>query len=147
MLLLRDVLDFSAREVADVLDLSLGAVNSLLHRARVNLAEHDHREDLVAPDDDSVRTLLDDYVRAWQTSDLTALLQLITEDATFIMPPIPEWYRGTEAIRQFVAETLFGHGQPTVMLLVRANGENGGAIIPHRRGRIAGWGGAKRDRL
>ena len=111
ILLLRDVLDWKAREVAVLLDTTVSAVKSALHRARATLAEH-HRAsgaegEAVPMPDDASHTLLTSYVHAWETADINALLQLLKEEATFSMPPIPSWYRGREAIGGLTAKTVF----------------------------------------
>jgi RNA polymerase sigma-70 factor (ECF subfamily) len=108
VLILRDVLDWQASEVAALLDTSIAAVKSSLHRARVTLAEHRYR-----PEDDRAldaerQALLDDYLRAWETADIELLVKLLNDDATFSMPPIPSWYRGRETIRGLVSKTVFG---------------------------------------
>ncbi len=114
VLILRDVLDWSAREVAGLLGLTVPAVNSALHRARVTLAKHYHRggrEKMKASSaDDRTRALLDRYVRAWETADVAGLTALLKEDAAFTMPPSPSWYRGRAAARVFIASTIFAPG-------------------------------------
>lgn len=117
VLMLRDVLDWQANEVAAALDMTVSAVKSALHRARATLS----RRDLIPVEgeasqllDDDAQIQLDDYVRAWETADIDALLRLLTEDATFSMPPIPSWYRGWDAIRGLTSKTVFSgqaHGR------------------------------------
>jgi RNA polymerase sigma-70 factor (ECF subfamily) len=102
VLILCDVLDWRAKEVADCLGLTVSAVNSALHRARVTLAKHYHnqRPEPVSPlGETRWRDLLDRYVRAWETADVEALVGLLKEDAIFAMPPTPSWYRGRDSIR------------------------------------------------
>src|SRR4029079_88897 len=95
VLVLRDVLDWQASEVAALLDMTVSAVNSALHRARTTLAKHQ----LLAPertavikDDAHTRALLERYVRAWEAVDVAGLVALLKEDATFSMPPFPAWF-------------------------------------------------------
>lgn len=102
VLILADVLDWRASEIADLLELSVSAVNSALHRARVTLAKHYHmderetaRVDLV---DAQTNTLLSRYVHAWETDDIAGIVALLKEDAVLSMPPIPSWYQGRAAI-------------------------------------------------
>ncbi len=113
ILILRDVLDWPAREVADLLGLTLSAVNSALHRARVTLAGHyrGRPPDDLAPStaDERTRALLDRYVKAWETADVAGLVALLKEDAAFSMPPSPSWYRGRESIGIFAAQTVFAN--------------------------------------
>ncbi len=105
VLILRDVLDWQASEVADLLDITVPAVKSALHRARTTMANHaggmTHRLDEAAVPQ------LDYYVRAWETADINALLALLKADATFSMPPIPAWYRGRDTIGALVNRTVF----------------------------------------
>ena len=112
VLILRDVLDFSANETADVLEITLSSANSALHRARVTLSQRYHGQELessVSPtNDERTQWLLDHFVQAWETADVAGLVALLKEDAMLAMPPSPSWYQGREAIRVFVAGTVFG---------------------------------------
>lgn len=111
ILILRDVLDWQASEVADLLDISVSAVKSALHRARATLAAGGPalRREAAEPILDAVRKQqLAEYVRAWETADIDALVMLLKDDATFSMPPIPSWYQGRETIRGLVSRTVFG---------------------------------------
>lgn len=115
VLILSDVLDWSAREMADLLGASLPAVASALHRARATMAAayhgHASHDRGRLPTDERTRALLDRYVHAWQTADVDGLVGLLREEAVLSMPPSPSWYRGPAAIRAFVAATLFAdHG-------------------------------------
>lgn len=110
VLILRDVLDWKAREVASLLDTSVSAVKSSLFRARTTLSENQEMLDSAEHNpllNRDLQSQLDNYVRAWENANIDELMQLLTEDATFSMPPIPSWYRGREEIRQLVANTIF----------------------------------------
>ncbi|HLF73929.1 MAG TPA: sigma-70 family RNA polymerase sigma factor [Anaerolineales bacterium] len=113
-LILTDVLDWSAREVADLLETTVSSVNSALHRARVTLAKHyqgqeqDHSPGMGT--DEQTQKLLDQYVEAWQTADIAGLVALLKKDAILAMPPSPSWYHGRDAIGAFAAGTLFADG-------------------------------------
>lgn len=111
VLILSDVLDWSAQEMGELLGASLSAVASALRRARVTMAATYHgvapEARRGAPTDARERQLLERYVQAWQSADVDGLVRLLKEEAVFSMPPSPTWYRGREAIRQFVAATLF----------------------------------------
>jgi RNA polymerase sigma-70 factor (TIGR02960 family) len=126
VLLLRDVLGFTAAETADVLDATIPGVNSLLHRARATL-EHHRRRGRPVPassrlDADAERRLLDRYVAAWHACDITALLALLREDALLTMPPLPAAYRGRDAIGQFLRTVpAAGRLDRITLVPVRAN--------------------------
>ena len=110
MLILRDVLDWHAGEVAALLDLTVPAVNSALHRARVTLTSHYHGKRIDAvrltPEDPWTRTLLQRYVQAWERADVEGIVALLKEDAAYPMPPSPSWYKGRAAIRAFIQHAI-----------------------------------------
>jgi RNA polymerase sigma-70 factor (ECF subfamily) len=101
VLLLADVLGWSAIEVAAVLDASVASVNSALQRARANQATRDHDARPVAMTDEHQRNLLERYVRAWESADLERFVALLKEDAIYSMPPWREWYQGRRSIGDF----------------------------------------------
>lgn len=105
VLILRDVLSWSAQEVADLLDASVASVNSALQRARATIAAADTRAETYQPLDAEQRALLARYVRAFEAYDLDALAALLHDDATLSMPPLPLWLRGTADIRAWMAGT------------------------------------------
>src|SRR6516225_2143316 len=106
-LLLHDVLGFTHAEVAEVLEVSTSAVNSLLSRARESVRA---RAGLPQPDitEPRVQQLLERYVRAWQLADIDEFVRLVAEDVRFIMPPLTAWFDGREAVATFVANAIFG---------------------------------------
>src|SRR5260221_109880 len=114
ILLLSDVLDWHASEVAHLLEISVSAVNSALHRARVTLEKHYHPDERemaqVSLTDAATNALLSRYVQAWETDDVAGLVALLKEDATLSMPPFPSWFWGREAIRAILTSKLFGSG-------------------------------------
>jgi RNA polymerase sigma-70 factor, ECF subfamily len=111
ILLLSDVLDWSASEIASLLSISVSAVNSALHRARVTLSKQYHADEQKGGEglraDAATQALLERYLRAWETEDVDGLVALMKEDATFSMPPSPSWYRGREAIRVVLTVQAF----------------------------------------
>jgi len=111
-LILCDVLDWSAKDAADLLDLSVSAVNSALQRARTRLRERLPSRKPAWPDsvDASVaeRDLLKKYVEASEAADFRAFESIIREDATFRMPPEPEVAEGREAMFKLWREGGFG---------------------------------------
>jgi RNA polymerase sigma-70 factor, ECF subfamily len=124
-LLLRDVLGFSAREAAEVLDTTVPSVNGALRRARKAAAEslpgRSQQATLRALGDDGVREVVERYIDAWERGDVDAILAMLAEDATFSMPPLPTWYRGREAIAAFL--TRFALRDRWRLLPARANGQ------------------------
>ena len=127
VVILRDVLDWQASEVAPLLDLTVSAVNSALHRARVTLSKHYHVRDtrraVDSLNDTLTRDLLTRYVRAWEEADVAGLVALLKEDATFSMPPSPSWYRGRSDIGWFFTSAVFANGMRSRLQPTRANGQ------------------------
>jgi len=139
-LILRDVLDFSATESAELLDLTVSSVNSALHRARTTLSQRyqspEQKNDTHLQADERTQSLLDRFVEAWESADVEGLVALLKADAIFSMPPSPSWYQGLEAIRAFTASTIFAEngmfGGPAAgrwrLLRTNANGSPAFAI-------------------
>jgi RNA polymerase sigma-70 factor (ECF subfamily) len=103
ILILSDVLDWRASEIASLLSISVSAVNSALHRVRVTMEKQYHSNDRERSEklevDAATQVLLERYLHAWESEDVDGLVVLMKEDATFTMPPSPSWYQGREAIR------------------------------------------------
>ena len=129
VLILREVLGFSAREVAESLETTVPSVNSALQRARKSVDERlpaqSQQETLRSLGDEGIRQLVEAYVDAWARADVAAVLALLAKDAVFSMPPWPGWWRGADAIAGFVEEaaalcatshTVFvsANGQPAI---------------------------------
>jgi RNA polymerase sigma-70 factor (ECF subfamily) len=124
VLVLRDVLAFSAAEVAAQLETSPASVNSALQRARATLADAaPTEEELTDPDDPSVRDVVERYVRAFESADVAALVGLLTTDVILEMPPVPLWYRGPDDYGRFIARVLVMRGTGWRMLRTGANGQ------------------------
>jgi RNA polymerase sigma-70 factor (ECF subfamily) len=126
VLLLREVLGFSAREVAESLETSVASVNSALQRARktveARLPEQSQQETLRAIGDERIREVVEGYVNAWRRGDVEALRALLAEDAVFSMPPWAAWWRGRETIAAF-AKTAVEYCAESRSTSVRANGQ------------------------
>jgi RNA polymerase sigma-70 factor (ECF subfamily) len=107
-LLLRQVLGFSAAETAATLGTTVAAVNSALQRARARLderlPERSQQASLRALGDAAVRDLVGRYTAAMASGDVEAVVALITEDATWSMPPCQTWYGGLAAVRVFLRD-------------------------------------------
>ncbi|BDO43780.1 RNA polymerase subunit sigma-70 [Cellulomonas sp. NTE-D12] len=124
VLVLRDVLAFTAAEVAAQLGTSTASVNSALQRARATIATAAPEEDLLGdPDDSSVRDLVERYVAAFEAADVDALVQLLTADVVLEMPPVPLWFLGADDYGRFIARVFARRGTGWRMLPLRANGQ------------------------
>jgi RNA polymerase sigma-70 factor, ECF subfamily len=106
VLILREVLGFSAREVAGTLETTVAAVNSSLQRARKavdeRLPEQSQQATLRSLGDDGVREVVKGYVDAWDRGDIDAVVAMLTDDATFAMPPLRTWYEGHDDLTVFM---------------------------------------------
>jgi RNA polymerase sigma-70 factor (ECF subfamily) len=123
ILLLREVLEWPAVEVAEWLNLSVPAVNSALQRARRALHQlREGSEALIALPNPHEHTLLDRYVVLWEQADIPGLVALLREDAWFTMPPIPAWFQGRAAISTQFATRIFTPGRQWRLLPAHANG-------------------------
>jgi RNA polymerase sigma-70 factor (ECF subfamily) len=102
VLILRDVLGWSAAESGEVLEIGVAAVNSALQRARETLHRHlpaDRREDWASPEASAAeRDLLAGFIATHESGDVDAALELIAEDIRVTMPPLPLLYEGRDAI-------------------------------------------------
>lgn len=129
VLLLCEVLDWKAKDAAQILDLSVPAVNSALHRARTKMSARYDAAALhnlpLSPQDEPTRLLLDRYIRAWEAADISTLLALLKEEASVSMPPSPSWYQGRAAIGEFMLRTFFMGDAPGrwKLLPTHANGQ------------------------
>jgi RNA polymerase sigma-70 factor (ECF subfamily) len=112
VLLLCDVLDWSATEAATLLGSSTASINSALQRARDTLAKRyaKGRPPIVGAPDDAQRLLLGRYLHAWESGDLDGFVAFLKEDATYTMPPWQQWYAGRGAIRTFFGMAWKAYG-------------------------------------
>jgi RNA polymerase sigma-70 factor (ECF subfamily) len=126
VLILRDVLGFRVNEVADMLDSTVGSVNSALKRARASLLlrlpRADERDPAPAPDSTPERALVVDFVRAYESGDLDALVALLTDDIHVSMPPIPLEYDGRDVVARLFG-SIFRAGRRFDLVPTRANGQ------------------------
>lgn len=113
VLLLREVVGFSAVEIASQLGTSPQAVNSALQRARAaarnRLPERSQQSVLRALGEERTRAIVGRYADAIQHGDADTLISMLTSDATMSMPPVPTWYRGHQAIREFLIRDPLTH--------------------------------------
>ena len=124
VLILREVLGFSAREVAEALETTAASVNSALQRARAGVEDRlpaqSQQATLASLGDAGLRAAVKRYVDAWERRDVDALIDLLLEDATFAMPPFPNWFAGRDAVIAMIVAT----GKPDLRHIeTRANGQ------------------------
>lgn len=140
VLILRDVLDFSARDTAALLDTSVPAANSALQRARSTMrgryGQGTQSEPLPARGE-AEQAVVDAFIEAWEQADVDRLIALLREDARWAMPPAPLWFEGRAAIerlyklhpinwqgRDFRAMLTAANRQPAVAMYLRQSGES-----------------------
>ncbi|NED99639.1 sigma-70 family RNA polymerase sigma factor [Phytoactinopolyspora halotolerans] len=124
VLILRDVLDWPAADVADMLGTTTTAVKSTLQRARAQLNAVSPAEDgIVEPPRTDTRELLERYMKAFENADVDGLTRLLRKEATFEMPPFSEWLVGRDAIGRFAAARILGSPGTVRMVATAANGQ------------------------
>ena len=127
VLILRDVLGFSAKEAADVLDSSPQAVDSALQRAHATvekrLPERTQQATLRALGDRALRQVVERFVSAWERNDVPGLVALLAADARMTMPPVPTWYDGRDAVAAFLARVPLARDLRWRMVTTSANGQ------------------------
>ncbi|MDA3629074.1 sigma-70 family RNA polymerase sigma factor [Saccharopolyspora sp. WRP15-2] len=137
-LLLFEVLDFSAAEIAETMGTSTASVNSALQRARRIVAEkvppRTQQQTLRQLEDGRMQEIVAEFSAALENGDADSLLALLTEDVTWSMPPLPHWYHGIEAVTDFAVRVPLtcgswrhvptsANGQPAVACYLRRDGE------------------------
>ena len=125
VLLLREVLEWPASEVAEWLDLSVPAVNSALQRARQTVhqrSKENGSETPIAQPHPQLQNLLDRYMTLWQQADVPGLVALLREDAWLTMPPLPTWVQGRTDIATLLRLRIFTPDKQWRLRPSRANG-------------------------
>jgi RNA polymerase sigma-70 factor (ECF subfamily) len=127
VLILRDVLGFSAREAAEVLETTPISIDSALQRAHktveTRLPERSQQAALRSLGDAELREIVDGYMRAWESADVSAIAAMLAEDATMTMPPLPEWYSGRDAVAEFLERFPLEKGWRRLLVPTRANAQ------------------------
>jgi RNA polymerase sigma-70 factor, ECF subfamily len=144
VLILREVLGFSGDEVAEALDTTPASVYSALQRAHRTVDERlpaqSQQSTLRTLGDAGLRAVVDGYVDAWERGDVSALAAMLTDDATFAMPPHATWFHGRDAIASFLARVPMQGGRGWPAAPTWANGqlafahwrlEDDGGASPH----------------
>ncbi|HET9908565.1 MAG TPA: sigma factor-like helix-turn-helix DNA-binding protein, partial [Anaerolineales bacterium] len=134
VLILREVFNWSAEEVAGALDLTVDSVNNLLYRARKNL-EPSQMEENPAP-----KHYLDQFVKAWEAGDVHSLIQLLHQKATFAMPPMRVWYAGRESIQRALQNWVFAPGVKWKLIPTAANARPAFGIYREAEGSYIAFG-------
>jgi RNA polymerase sigma-70 factor, ECF subfamily len=138
VLILREVLGFSAQETAEILDTSVASVTSALQRARATvereLPARSQQETLQALGEERTREVVARFVDAWNRADIPGIVAMLAEDASFSMPPVPTWFRGRDDIAAFL-NAQFDEGRVLSSLwrfeATSASGQP--AMVGHRR--------------
>jgi RNA polymerase sigma-70 factor, ECF subfamily len=106
VLILREVLGFSAQETADTLETSVASVNSALQRARATiekkLPDQSQQETLSAIGDEKLREIVEQYADAWERNDVDMVVSMLADDVAFTMPPMARWFQGLDGVRGFL---------------------------------------------
>jgi RNA polymerase sigma-70 factor, ECF subfamily len=127
VLIMRDVLGFSAREVAEALDVTPVSVDSAMQRARntveTKLPERSQQATLRTLGDKALSEIVDRFVTAWERSDVDAVVDMLAEGAALTMPPIPTWYRGRDTVGAFLARIPLAPHRRRRLVPTRANGQ------------------------
>jgi RNA polymerase sigma-70 factor (ECF subfamily) len=127
VLILRDVLGFSARETATALETTPVSVDSALQRAHKTadqrLPEQSQQATLRSLGDGALRQVVERYVTAWERNDVDAVVAMLADDAKMTMPPLPTWYRGREQVAIFLGGGPLAGATCWRLIPVRANGQ------------------------
>jgi RNA polymerase sigma-70 factor (ECF subfamily) len=127
VLVLRDVLGFSAKEVAETLEMTPAAVDTSLQRAHKTVDERlparSQQATLQELGDERLRGLVDGFLQAWERADVDSVVAMLAHDATLTMPPLPTWYRGRDAATTFLRTVALAAGTRWRLLPVTANGQ------------------------
>lgn len=122
-LVLRDVLEVPASKVAELLGTTAAAANSALQRARATLTTARADVATAAEPDETQRAVVDAWVAAFEAADVTALTKLVRDDVVLEMPPMWNWYRGSDAYGAFMARVFRTRGTTWRTVPVASNGQ------------------------
>ena len=127
VLILRDVLGFSAREVGEALDATPASIDSALQRAHrtvdARLPERSQQATLRSLGDEALRRLVDRFVAAWERADVDAVVAMLADGAVLTMPPAPTWFQGRDAVAAFLARVPLARRTRRRLVPTRANGQ------------------------
>jgi len=144
VLVMREVLGFSAKESAETLDTSVASVNSALQRARATiddkLPDQTQQETLRTLGDEKVTEIVETYMEAWEREDIDTVISLLSEDVAFTMPPMTSWYSGLEETRIWMENSSMTGEWGWRATRARANGQEALAFYsydPEREEHVA----------
>ena len=127
VLILREVLGYSAKETGELLDTSVQSVNSALQRARKaveeRLPDSSQQETLRELGDEDLDELVERYMKAWDENDVETVVEMLAEDATFAMPPLASWFGPRDQIATFLASSPMSGDWRWKPIRVRANNQ------------------------
>jgi len=127
VLILRDVLGFSARETAEALETTAVSVDSALQRAHKTVDERlpsqTQQQTLRLLGDDELSRLVERYVDAWERNDIDAVVSMLAEDARMTMPPLPSWYSGRGQVAAFLRGYALADIKRWQLIPTSANGQ------------------------
>jgi RNA polymerase sigma-70 factor (ECF subfamily) len=127
VLILRDVLGFSARETAGVLETTPVAIDSALQRAHKTvddrLPSRSQQQTLRLLGDERLSALVERFVNAWEHNDIDGVVSLLAEDARMVMPPLPSWYSRRAQIADFLRSYPFRAGRRWKLVPTFSNGQ------------------------
>ena len=125
VLIMREVLGFSAAEVAESLDTSVASVTSALQRARKTVEDRvparSQQATLTALGSEGERELVQKFVTAWENADIAEILTMLTDDVRFTMPPLAAWFDGIDDVGAFIGRHVFA--TPWRLTPTRSNGQ------------------------
>jgi len=126
VLILRDVLGFSAAETAEILDATVISVNSSLRRARASVdASGTHPDRISEIPQAEQRILIDRYMSAFLAADVERLKQLLADDVLMEMPPMLNWFVGRQNYGAFMEWVFQAAGTDWQLTSIAANGQPG----------------------
>jgi RNA polymerase sigma-70 factor (ECF subfamily) len=127
VLILRDVLGFSARETAEALETTPVSIDSALQRAHKTVDERlpkqSQQATLRSLGDAALSQVVQRYVAAWERNDVGAVVAMLAEDARMAMPPLPAWYRGREQVGMFLSRWPLAGAKRWRLIPACANGQ------------------------
>jgi RNA polymerase sigma-70 factor, ECF subfamily len=127
VLVMREVLGFSAKETGEALETSVASVNSALQRARKTIEEktpeQSQQQTLRDLGDEKVTEIVETYMKAWEDNDIDTVVALMSEDVSFTMPPMSTWYSGTDEVRTWMQNSSMKEEWGWRPVRARANGQ------------------------